>query len=107
MTNSGFWQPGEVQSGRSSARTPVSGTSWRQTTLMPPPVLEMRLRVGLLPSEDHLRWQVEAMDPLTKELLAMHSNPAGRISTRQADLQRAWHVLAEMLNAALDLDPFP
>ena len=74
--------------------------------MIPPPVLEVRLRVGVIPSEDHLRWQCEAMDPHTRELLAMHSHPCGRLSTYPGELARALAVLTGMVEGTLDLEPF-
>lgn len=36
-------------------------------------VVEITLRIGLIPQMNHLRWQVESSNPVTKELLSMFS----------------------------------
>lgn len=80
MTTNAFWQQGEVQVGRVLPQPFAVDTEHAQVVLWPPRVLEARLRIGWVPEEDHLRWQVEIVDPSTQELLALHAAPSRRIS---------------------------
>lgn len=49
--------------------------NWYQQALTPPDVLEVHLRVGLIPSQDHLQVQAEMVDPVTGVQVAMWSRP--------------------------------
>jgi hypothetical protein len=40
-----------------------------------PPVVEVLVRVGMVPEANHLQWQIEVRNPVTQELLAMESCP--------------------------------
>ena len=74
--------------------------------LYPPSVLQVNLRVGYMPQEDHLRYMIEVVDPQDRELLAMRSAPARRLSEHgywPAEIERD---IREMLPPILDPDPF-
>lgn len=73
MTNRGFWTQGETQVGRVLSQPHAVDLSWRQEALFPPLMVEGTLRLGVVPADDHLRWQIEVSDPATKELIAMQS----------------------------------
>lgn len=107
MTNNGFWQQGEVQTGRVSARPNVAPVDHQQTVLCPPEVLEIRVRLGLIPADHHARWQIEVIDPSTKELLAMYSRPHFTIHTMDEEMAGVGARLGALLQDYLDPDPFP
>lgn len=106
MTNHAFWQQGEIQVGRPSARALIHPEEWVQTMLLPPRVLEIQIRLGIIAEENHLRWQIEAMDPSTKELLALCSRPACRLADLEDELGAVVNRLLRLLGPVLDLDPF-
>lgn len=107
MTNSSFWQQGEVQTGRVSARPHALDLDHAQTCLVPPEVLEIRLRLGFIRSEHHGRWQFEVVDPSGGELLAMYSRPHFALSTLDQELAEVGARLGVLLDSYLDPDPFP
>lgn len=50
-------------------------TDWYQQALTPPEVLELRLRIGLVPERDHAQAMVELVDPITSVQVAQWSAP--------------------------------
>lgn len=50
-------------------------SSWYQQTLTPPEVLEINVRVGLIPSQDHAQVLAEIKDPRTGILIGQWSHP--------------------------------
>lgn len=106
MTSTAFWTQGEIQAARALGRHPALPTSWEQTVLCPPPIVEARLRVGVIAAEDHLRWQLEVLDPQDRELLAMESHPAARFSHLDLELPRMGARLHELLSSITNPDPF-
>ena len=50
-------------------------TNWYQQALTPPDVLEINLRVGVIPSQDHVQVLAEMKDPTTGVLVAQWSMP--------------------------------
>lgn len=50
---------------------------WYQQTLTSPEVLEVNIRVGVIPSVDHVQVLAEMKDPRTGVLLAQWSSPHG------------------------------
>lgn len=107
MTSSAFWTQGEVQAGRSLARPHDLETSWQQTLLAPPPVLEVRVRLGFIPGEDHGRWMIEALDPQGGELLAMASRPHFPLHDAGDALAEVGRRLYDILEPLINPDPFP
>lgn len=107
MTNNAFWQQGEIQAGRALPRHHFPGDAWNQTALVPPDVLEVRLRLGFIPGDHHGRWQLEILDPRSGELLALHSRPHFPISTTEEALAEVGVRLGALLDGFLDPDPFP
>ena len=107
MTTNAFWQQGEVQAGRASARPHLAEAPYEQTLLLPPDLVEVRLRLGFIPGDNHMRWQVEAIDPATGELLAMHSKPHHHLSNYEEGLEQAIVRLRLTLSYVLNPDPFP
>ena len=107
MTSKAFWQQGEIQAGRSLARRSDPSTSWSQTLLCPPDVLEIRLRLGFIPGEHHGRWMIEALDPQGGELLAMSSCPHFDVLDLPEAMQDVGLRLHDLLEPLLNPDPFP
>lgn len=50
-------------------------TDWYQQTLTPPDVLELRLRLGVIPERNHAQAMVELVDPMTGVQVAQWSAP--------------------------------
>ena len=106
MTTTSFWAQGEVQAGRRSSDPASLDLHWTQGVLMRPELLEVRLRVGLIPADDHIRLQLEVLNPSTKELYAMHSIPHRRIHELDHEMQRMGTRLQDSFDQYLDRDPF-
>jgi hypothetical protein len=49
--------------------------TWYQQALTPPQVLEVNIRIGVVPETDHAQILVEMKDPTTGILLAQRSEP--------------------------------
>lgn len=50
-------------------------TNWYQQALTSPEVLEVNIRVGLIPTQDHAQVLAEMKDPTTGVLVAQWSTP--------------------------------
>lgn len=50
-------------------------TDWYQQALTPPEVLELNIRLGLIPSQDHGQAMVELQDRVPRILIAQWSAP--------------------------------
>lgn len=74
--------------------------------LVPPDILEIRVRLGFIPHDRHGRWQVEVLDPSTGELLAMHSMPHFDLHDVEQELGGVGARLGMLLEAFLNPDPF-
>lgn len=48
---------------------------WYQQSLMPPEVIEVNVRIGVIPSTDHVQAVVEIKDPLTGVLIGAWASP--------------------------------
>lgn len=80
-------------------------TKWTQLTLMGENAVEVLLRVGLMPGDDHGQAQLEVRRASTQELLAMSSRPHFPLNAVEAEMTE-W--LEEFRAACRHyLDPFP
>lgn len=70
---------------------------WYQQALTPPEVFELNIRIGVIPSQDHVQALVELKDPMTGVLIGQWSWPHTTLR-RQAD---AIDWAAEKARAAL------
>jgi hypothetical protein len=61
---------------------------WYQQMLTPPDVIEVRIRIGVIPSADHVQAQVELVDPQTSILVGQWSKPHGRMTNLRTSI--AW-----------------
>lgn len=50
-------------------------TDWYQQALTPPDVIELRLRIGVVPERNHAQAMVELVDPMTSVQIAQWSAP--------------------------------
>lgn len=106
MTSNAFWHQGEIQSGRTLARPHQPLPDHSQTSLLPMPLLEGRLRIGLIVPDDHARIQMDILDPGTRELLAMRSRWDFRLSALRYHAREFADLLVDDLYALADPDPF-
>lgn len=83
----------------------MSEDSWYQQSLTPPTVLELNVRVGMIPEQDHLQALVEIKDPMTGVLLGQASYP--HTSMRDLELLVEW--IGRKVIRLIDdnVDPFP
>lgn len=54
----------------------TTALEWTQLSLLPYEVVEIDLRIGVVPESDHLQWQITVRDPAAGALLGMLSSPA-------------------------------
>lgn len=83
---------------------PDSTCSWEQQSMFKGQSTEITLRIGVIPSGDHVQFQVEAMDLGNGELVAM-------TSMAHATSDRADEIFSRFVDATRDLmhgalDPF-
>lgn len=79
-------------------------TEWYQQSLTPPEVMELHLRIGLIPSAQHAQALVELSDPVTKILTAQWSSPHVHSDNWQQLLEAALAKATQFL--ADNLEPF-
>jgi hypothetical protein len=79
-------------------------SSWYQQSLMPPEVWEFTLRLGVIPSTDHVQWLVEAKDPISGILIAQVSGPHTTYTRLLEALAAACNKLLDLV--ASELEPF-
>lgn len=58
-----------------STNSSTPGLAWEQLSLLGPEVIELHLRIGVVPASDHLQWQLEVRDMTGGGLLGMLSSP--------------------------------
>ena len=76
--------------------------NWYQQALTPPQVIEAHMRLGFVPSQDHVQALVEISDPTTGILIATWSAPHHPMH-RWLDLSAlSSGKLAEMVGEALE-----
>lgn len=72
-------------------------SDWYQQALTPPLVIECNIRIGVLPSEDHVQVLAECKDPTNGVMLAQWSRPhVGLRSLDDAIADAARHALAQL-----------
>lgn len=72
---------------------------WEQPSLLPPAVVEVTLKVGIVYSADLVMMQLEERSVTDGVLLAMHSVPARRLSNWEPDLNRLYRDLVHTVTA--------
>lgn len=63
--------------------------NWYQQQLTPPEVVEVHIRLGLIPTTDHCQVLVEIKDPVTGILSGQASIPGGHIADHRHQLDWA------------------
>ena len=65
-------------------------TDWYQQSLTPPEVIELRLRLGVIPERDHVQAMVELVDPMTGVQVAQWSAPHVQVDRWMDLLEEAY-----------------
>lgn len=92
--------------GRGSPITSRPSTSWRQTRLIPPALLQVRLDLGWSADERLGMFSAEAYIPTTKELLALEVHPTRWYPGLENFLETATTWQRLVLGDVFDPDPF-
>lgn len=79
-------------------------TDWYQQTLTPPDIIEVRIRLGVIPQSNHAQAMVELVDPVTGILIANWSQPHANAANWQELLDKATGKAHEYLGD--HLEPF-
>jgi hypothetical protein len=79
-------------------------TDWYQQSLTPPEVVELRIRIGLIPERNHVQAMAELVDPITGVLIAQWSNPHAKMDRWMDVLEEA--VAKGRQQVALNVEPF-
>lgn len=74
-------------------------TVFTQTAFFAPGVVHIDLRLGLMPREDHLQWQLEVRNAVSGELIAMESHPHAPIYELERQLARAVIAMSDAARA--------
>lgn len=80
----------------------TSSTDWYQQALTPPDVIECRIRIGIIPSQDHVQVQVDLFDPMTSVQIAQWSRPHGVLATWPTMLDEGVQKALRYLGDAID-----
>lgn len=73
--------------------------------LFPLDVIEIRLQIGVVVSQTHAQWQLQVMDPVTRERLALTARPSEAITSPSRLIEEATAGLVELLEEIME--PFP
>lgn len=79
-------------------------TSWYQPSLLTVEVVEVRIRLGLVPERDHAQVMVEVLDPVSGRLIGNWSIPHGGLVEWPNLLDQAVQKTNEYLQS--EIDPF-
>lgn len=81
-------------------------TSWRQSGMWPPALVQVRLDVGWAPDHSIGMYAAECYVPNTRELLALEVHPSARYDSLDHFLDRAARAHLDLLSATFNPDPF-
>lgn len=90
-------RPPLVPPTRIEATVSTDASPWSQTTLFPPDVVEIRLRVGVVRSSDHLQWQLEAWSATDDTLLSMEATPHRSMAEASTEIVTMYEQLGTLL----------
>lgn len=79
-----------------------SQTDWYQTSLLQVEVVELRIRLGIIPERAHAQALVELVDPVSGVQIAQWSRPSADAATWYELLEEAVQKAHEQLGAAID-----
>lgn len=77
-------------------------TEWYQQALTPPEVIQVTLRIGIIPDVDHAQVMVEAVNPVTSVQIAAWSSPHGSAANWQDMLEEAVTKAREYLGVSIE-----
>lgn len=80
----------------------MARTDWYQQSLLTVEVVELRIRLGIIPERDHAQVLVELVEPTTGAQIAQWSRPHGSASLWYEMLDQAVQKAHEQLGAAID-----
>ena len=106
MTNSAKSSAEDGFSGRGFGLPSRGETSWRQTLLVPPEQVTVRLDLGWLQPEHLGMFAAEAFVSGTRELLALEVHPIRRYDHLGDWLGRAQSWQRDVVQSVFDVDPF-
>ena len=106
MTIEGYSQQGEGSVGRGFAGPSRPATSWRQTLLVPPEIVTVRLDLGWDQPSHVGMFAAEAYVTGSKELLALEVHPLRCYDHLGDWLGRAQQWQADVVRSLFDVDPF-
>lgn len=75
---------------------------WYQQALTSPTVLEVNIRIGVIPDQDHAQVLAEMKDPTTGVLLAQWSTPHSSMRDVWRGIERAMEKATEWLADAAE-----
>lgn len=75
---------------------------WYQQALTPPTVLECNIRIGVIPSQDHLQVLAEIKDPTNGVLVGQWSRPHSTMVGLDAALDAACERVRRWLDEAVE-----
>lgn len=75
---------------------------WWQQTLTPVEVVEFTLKLGVVPSADHVQWWIESKDPTTGILIGQASYPHGVMARLPHIVDEACRRLATEVHNRVD-----
>lgn len=76
-----------------------SVSEWAQGTLLPPAVVEVTLKVGIIYASDHVQMELEVRSPTDGTLLGLQSVPHRALSSWEPELKRLMRDLLEEVTA--------
>lgn len=81
--------------------------AWIQQALVPPEVYEFRLRIGVIPGQDHVQVMAEALDPTDGRLMEQASAPHVGLADLEQASTRLYERLLSWATSVRDAqDPF-
>jgi hypothetical protein len=78
--------------------------TWHQLSMSAEEIIEITLKIGLMPLSDHCQFEVSAENPVTHDLLMLESRPHVKFEQLEAELARVFARAAEVV--AYYSDPF-
>lgn len=106
MTNSGISHQGEGSGGPGFGPASARATSWRQTSLVPHSLVQVRLDVGWHREHNVGMFSGEVYVPNTRELLGLEVHPTSRYENLEVFIGQAQRWQGALLRDCFDPDPF-
>ena len=75
---------------------------WYQQALTPPDVLQANVRIGVIPSRDHVQVLAELIDPVSGIQIAQWSSPHRRVIDLHEAVAEAYGKVVAWLDEAID-----